>query len=279
MHSDQYSLAKVQEMKEFFENLRVALPLKQQRESLLPSLGNFFQKLAGFLPPRTKPSIPPEYTHLSDLEALKKWLESDIAEPLLAARHGGFLCDPWEIAGLKRDEVRNSRVLAWLFDPRGNHGFGDLFLSALLVEIDRRSPMLALPKFPHEGCRVRVESSPDGDSSNRLDIEVDAPNFYLIIEVKIDATEGREQLLRYGDVGLARAKGRPWGIVFLTPKGAISHTAAHYTDRVTLLPWGNLSSVLARSLHAHHAQKSQARSHEKLTYFLAKRFLQHVRNF
>jgi len=245
----------------------------------LQELGSFFSKLHNILPSQIAPPSAHQYKHLLPyLPDWEQWL-TGLSDPLAAARRGGFLCDPWEIAGLKRDEVRNSRVLAWLLAPRESHGFGDLLLSSLLAELGRRSTSLELPKIPDDGCCVRIESSPLGDGRNRLDIEIDAPNLYLIIEVKIDAVEGTNQLLRYGSLGEDRASNRPWGIVFLTPKGNKSSTANIYMDKVIHLSWRDLSSVLSRSLRVQSSPGMQVRSHEKLTQLLAKRFLQHVRNF
>lgn len=43
-------------------------------------------------------------------------------------------------------------------------------------------------------CRVRVETNPTGDNTNRVDVEINADNFFLLIEVKIDAYEQPEQI-------------------------------------------------------------------------------------
>jgi hypothetical protein len=245
---------------------------------IVQELEKFFSELNNVLPSKIDVPATPSYLHLSNLSNFEQWL-TNIAEPIQTAKRGGFLCDPWEIAGLKRDEVRNSRVLAWLLDPRGSHGFGNLLTHALLAELSRRSPTLELPVISDDGCQVRVESSPDGDSSNRLDIEIDSPNFYVIIEVKIDAMEGNEQLLRYGELGKSRAGNRPWGMVFLTPSGFDCSTAAHFKDKVIRLSWKQLSSALSGMLRIQYKRALQVRSQEKLTLLLAQRFLKHVRNF
>ena len=51
---------------------------------------------------------------------------------------------------------------------------------------------------------------------NRVDIEISGEDFYLCIEVKIDAVEGNEQLRRYLDVARERAGNRPFRIVYLS---------------------------------------------------------------
>src|SRR4051794_35670092 len=53
---------------------------------------------------------------------------------------GRWVRGPEDLMGvlrLGRDEVRNCRVLAWLFDPLGAHGLGDRFLRAFLETLNR----------------------------------------------------------------------------------------------------------------------------------------------
>ena len=59
---------------------------------------------------------------------------------------------------------------------------------------------------------MRKESNPDGYIRNRVDIEIESNDFYLIIEVKIDANESIEQLKKYGDLAKSRAGDRQGGI-------------------------------------------------------------------
>lgn len=244
----------------------------------LQKLEDFFENLHSYLPSRAKSvsliTPKPEYQYLAGTESLSNWIAS-LRAPLIAARRGGFLCDPWAVAGLKRDEVRNSRVLAWLLDPRESHGFGDVFLKTVTQKI--------FPDMPVTGDRydysVRTESSPDGDGANRLDIEIEAPNCYLVIEVKIDAVEGERQLARYAEICAARARGKPWKIIFLTPKGKNAGTAGDAFNRVVPLAWSDLSGMLERSLEKPDAVSAKARSREMFTYHLVEWFLKHIRKF
>ena len=76
--------------------------------------------------------------------------------------------------------------------PRGTHGFGRLPLQAFLRAI--RHNRNDIPEDYLNYCRVQVETNPTGDNTNRIDIEIDADNFFLLIEVKIDAYEQRNKL-------------------------------------------------------------------------------------
>jgi hypothetical protein len=120
---------------------------------------------------------------------------------------------------------------------------GEILLGTLIKEINLRTHEEPLPP-PGNFCTVRTESNPDGDVSNRYDIEIDDEKFYLIIEVKIDAPESTNQLQRYGSIAQLRAGKRPWGIVFLTPKGIASVTAGIFYNKITSLSWRDLSKIL-----------------------------------
>lgn len=61
---------------------------------------------------------------------------------------------------------------------------------------------------------MQVETNPTGDCTNRVDIEIDADNFLLFIEVKIDANEQPEQIARYCKDAKQRSMSRPWAVVF-----------------------------------------------------------------
>lgn len=194
-----------------------------------------------------------------------------LEQPLQIAKQSGWLCDPWQVAGLKRDEVRNSRVLSWLLNPRGSHGLGDRLLVALLKEIK-------LPLFPttvSNNCRVKEEQCPDGNQGNRVDIEIDDANFYLIIEVKIDAYEQEEQLQRYAKLAQRRANHRPWGIVYITPSGKQSTTAGEYINEVTSISWRQLASILSDAL----PKRQDTEPHAMVTTLLANSFFRHIRQF
>lgn len=135
-----------------------------------------------------------------------------LSEPLKVVQHRSLSFDPWEVAGLGRKEVRNTAVLSWLLDPEGTHGFGRLPLQAFLRAI--RHSRNDIPEDYLHYCRVQVETNPTGENSNRVDIEIDADNFFLLIEVKIDAYEQPEQVARYCSDAKLRAMSRPWAVIF-----------------------------------------------------------------
>ncbi len=195
-----------------------------------------FKKTSGISKPIAK-------TTCINYEKLALWF-NELRSPLIESRKGAFHCKPWDLAGLNRDEVRNSSVLAWLLNPKGSHGLGGIALTPVLQKLHEHLP----DKFPVvvDGyCCVRTEYNPDGEISNRVDIEIDSKSFYLIIEVKINAWEGKDQIKRYGDIAAKQAGRRPWAIVFLTPSGRAAETAEDYSKTNVLpLSWYELAKSI-----------------------------------
>lgn len=191
--------------------------------------------------------------------------------------------DPWDVAGLKRKEVRNSAVLAWLLNPQGSHGFGVVPLYALLASI-RTSENKAFPAAFTRFCRVRVESNPNGDSKNRVDIEINADNFFVLIEVKIDAFEQEDQIERYCLEAEKRAmKKRCWGVVFLTPQGR--QPKSMNTDNphcISCLSWSSLATYFEESMRADYCKTGSLRdrsSMRQMAVHSAFCFLERMRKF
>jgi hypothetical protein len=181
-------------------------------------------------------------------ESLVSFL-ADMSQPFTAVAHPSLYFDPWEIAGLRRNEVRNSAVLAWLLDPAGSHGFGSRPLVALLHYISRWRD-LPFPLSAGKYCRVEVETHPTGDETNRVDIAIDAQKFFLLIEVKIDAAEQENQLARYCEEAKVRAAGREKAVVFLTPQGRDPLTRGDVFTRhdVPCISWRQLAGVIGSAL-------------------------------
>ena len=182
---------------------------------------------------------PPDYRLLSN------WLSS-MCLPLNDVQSSAWNFDPWEVAGLGRDEVRNTSVLAWLLNPRGSHGMGSAVLQHLLSSINKQKNHF--PVSEGSFCNVRTEISPNGDISDRLDIEIDTENFYLIIEVKIGATEGYEQLNRYGRLAETQKAHRPWALIYLTPGKKEAKTGNNYTDSIISFSWDEIAKIIEKSI-------------------------------
>lgn len=122
--------------------------------------------------------------------------------------------------GVVRKEVIQSRFLAYLLSPKEHHDQGSKFLHALLRKLDIQIGDID---------RVRVMAERSGAEHGRMDIVIDCKPWLIVIEVKIDAGEGDEQLFRYRQwltrqTGYDEDKKR---LIFLTPTGHESVTGTN----------------------------------------------------
>jgi hypothetical protein len=211
-------------------------------------------------------------------QSLEEWFCA-IEEPLKISRLAAFQCDPWDVAGLGRDEVRNSSVLAWLLNPKGSHGLGNAALTGLLVRLNQHF----CGNFPTNYgsfCSVCTESNPDGELTNRVDIEIDSENFYLIIEVKINALERDKQLEDYGNLAQKKAYGRPWALVFLTPSGNWPDTAGVHESKVLPISWQKISHFLGKALNSVFLLHSDIKGPSRImTEQLVRRFIKRIHSY
>lgn len=119
-----------------------------------------------------------------------------IRPKLHAAQAEGAFMNIWSEAGLKRNELRNAAVLAWLLNPQGTHGLGHRMTKALFSRV-HHSPAWLRQRTDFGGVTVVTEERPLGSADNRVDISITGPDFIVFIEVKIDALESDHQLDRY----------------------------------------------------------------------------------
>ena len=118
---------------------------------------------------------------------------------------------------VEHDEVRHSRVLAWLLDVRETHRRGDLFLKVFLEACGKEENVDCLDQ-------AKVDTEYRVSEAN-IDVLVYVEGKFLVyIENKIGASEGERQLSReYGDMQKFADKHKvPPGhehrhAVFLTP--------------------------------------------------------------
>ena len=204
-----------------------------------------------------------------------------MSEELFSHRGFSKLCEalsvfnPFEVLGLETYELRHTKTLAWLLDPKGSHNLGIAFVERFLkglppgvagqlpANLDAARVFSELP-VRNKTLMLGEASSPDmveaaeKDSSKRIDVyvQVDA-TFFLAIEAKIGANEHGDQLQHYREAvqkqagGLASASAL---LLYLTLDGAAPAqqaerdywTAINWNDHV-LLP---LQAMLQASLQA-----------------------------
>jgi hypothetical protein len=164
-----------------------------------------------------------------------------------------------------RLETAHTRTLAWLLDPTREHGFRTTLIAALLRRLFGESYSNALrvlrtaSEYPIDG----------GGAGGRLDVVMEGTwengarnGWVLVIEAKVDASEGEDQLQRYEAWLRSNAKGREPLRVFLTADGHLPESGA---DK-----WESLSFLeLVRVFRAEYSGLRDAPGFHFLRFYLA----------
>lgn len=129
----------------------------------------------------------------------------------------GHAINVWDICGIKYDEVKHCQILKWLLDPHGTHGFGHHFLALL---INNHIPELCETFDFNQSYSIKTEvcyACDDENPDSRIDILIENKTHLLILEVKINATETNNQMMRYCNI--AKNSGKEWKLLYLTRQG------------------------------------------------------------
>lgn len=170
---------------------------------------------------------------------------SELKPAIVQAKASGAFVNVWRVSGLGRKERRAADALAWLLQPRGDHGLGTAPVEALFDALQEASRGCPRPTDPVH-CSIRVEDRPMGSDRDRVDLVVDHPQLLLFVEIKVDAAEGRDQLRRYAEAArdMARCAGRPaWRVAYLTKS-----TPRNVESGVIPLSWRDLSRAMKSRL-------------------------------
>ena len=132
----------------------------------------------------------------------------------------------FRILRLAHKEVQtHTPFIGELLKPEGTHGQGFVFLKGFLKMAQRLG--LSVPKSAPESSRWRVGIEEGVAPYGQIDIIVrcDALRYLLVIENKIRADEGQDQLSRYADWMATQRKAYDLRqMIFLTPTGRASDT-------------------------------------------------------
>ena len=129
----------------------------------------------------------------------------------------------FEAIGVAEAEIRHSRLLGWLFDPRGSHGLGDIPLHAL------RQACEAASGRPWPGKRQDWQKLEVRHEQGRVDVTIRnaVMQCVVVIENKIHAGEHGEQLTRYRRSLEKKLPGWACLPVFLTLRGDTPSDSAY----------------------------------------------------
>lgn len=268
----------------------VAVLLQTEELSFERKLDLFFKEWKN-LPPIEEASEQPSPIDSMALESF--FQDFDLAvEPIRAVKKQGFALNVWKAAGLKKDEVKNGQVLKWFLDWRGDHGQENEILKMFLEILPEqfhspKNQTLEEKKNYLMNYSVTAEShyfsvndlcmdtrEEINDQSirrnSRIDIEIDASEFLLFIEVKINANEGKGQLQRYYDIAKKRADGRKkWAIIYLTKDGKLPKQ--YSTSEYIGISWARVSEKLSE-----YAEQKDINNRGA---WLAKQFADHIKSF
>lgn len=119
-------------------------------------------------------------------------------------RELAYFC-PFEAVGMTDQEIRHAHFLSYILDPNRPHGFDDAFLRGFLhvaadASIVSENAFRPIDIHLMDLTGVRIERERD-----RIDLLIEiAPGsrrggYTLVFELKINASEGQDQLQRYED--------------------------------------------------------------------------------
>ena len=165
----------------------------------------------------------------------------------------GLLTNVWQIARVGRDELRNSQILAWILDCTGDHGHQSRTLemlvehaNSLAEHTESTAEKIPIAEIVRGGYVTRTEATyyNTGETDSRVDIEIEGPGFYLVLEVKVDAGETGNQLRRYAAIAeQKRTTGRKAMVIFLTPSGR-SPTEEGLRSIIIPVSWRQFAALL-----------------------------------
>jgi hypothetical protein len=157
-------------------------------------------------PHNTIPQIIELINKVSDFLAIQQQIkQTEVAQLLIETtphverlqktnKENAFKFNVFSALGVTRKEVVQSRFLTYLLDPNENHCQDSLFLDCFLEKI-------GLPTIREIEQTKRIQVSTEhwaGEYIGRMDIVLTCqPDWLLVIENKIGAGEGSEQLARY----------------------------------------------------------------------------------
>ena len=212
-----------------------------------------------------------------DLQLLGNFITDfkPLLEVVRAERRFGNNVKIWEVAGLGCDEVRVCSVFKWFLDCHAEHGQGDSLLSEIVKSLPNKPTQFPTAEtIQVKPYWISVETCASGDRASRIDIEIEGEEFLLFFEVKIYAGETNDQLKRYLKIADMKAGNRPWGIIFLAPKG-ITTSICH--PQLLKISWKDVANVFQN--HVRKNIKVDSSSSNSLSNLLISQFSQYITRF
>ena len=145
-----------------------------------------------------------------------------------------------------RSELRHSSFLAYLLDPKENHGLNDVFLKKFLQDIFNDDKSDCRDAFDVEF--VNADEAEILREWRNVDILIKMPNDVVIIENKIDSRDHSNQLLKYKTVAEELFPGKRRHYVYLTPFGS-PPTGENAPEEYIQYSYNSISAALHKITH------------------------------
>ena len=129
------------------------------------------------------------------------------------SRKRGERFNVFEMLGVAHYELTHSKIIAGFLNPQGSHGQGDLFLRLFLQTIENKD------EINIDTSKAKVYTEYGIGVKGRLDIFIDNGSYGFIIENKVYAGDGEEQLKRYNDFAKEKYGEGNYIIYYLTLDG------------------------------------------------------------
>lgn len=155
----------------------------------------------------------------------------------------------FSILNLNRQEIRHSAMLAWLFNPKANHGLGVAPLKILLLQLlnflpehNQTDAFLNISKLNATEIDVTTESD---IKTGRLDILIEGNRFAIGIENKIDTKDALGQLSKYATYMKQQFPNKLSCLIYLTPEGSAPQ---ELEDEVIQLSYMDIDALIEHLL-------------------------------
>jgi len=123
----------------------------------------------------------------------------------------------FSVLKVSRNEIRHSNFLAWLLNPKGSHGIGDLVLKRFLREVFSSNKFSDVDQIEVEGLETtKAEILREW---NHIDLLIVLDNIVVCLENKVFSKEHSNQLERYKTVLDSTFPGKRKVYVYLNPEG------------------------------------------------------------
>lgn len=173
------------------------------------------------------------------------------------------------VLGSARSEQSWNTLLTYFLDPEQPHGFDARMLIQFLDLVDEHT-VAPIDYYHRDLEKIRVDDEVSSPQNNRPDIVIRVPDkWFLCIECKVDAPEGRNQLQRYLDdpnIGDEAKEEYPVDgdfYIFLSRRGATDAGSSEFAD----LYWEDVATTLQAELNSNRGQYPE-RSVNQLADFL-----------